>query len=105
MRIYQLLRGIAHTHSVTCLTFVTNITDQAAVQAQVAPVTVIGVAGLVLAWRIRGGARIGPQLAIGSVGLAAAFAIDTHSIQYLPESDRTLTCRAPKAPGRYGDNW
>ena len=45
MRIYQLLRGIAHTHSVTCLTFVTNITDQAAVQAQVAPVTVIGVAG------------------------------------------------------------
>ena len=45
MRIYQLLRGIAHTHSVTCLTFVANITDQAAVQAQVAPVTVIGVAG------------------------------------------------------------
>ena len=43
MRIYQLLRGIAHTHSVTCLTFVANITDQAAVQAQVAPVTVIGV--------------------------------------------------------------
>lgn len=45
MRIYQLLRGIAQTHSVTCLTFVANITDQAAVQAQVAPVTVIGVAG------------------------------------------------------------
>jgi len=45
MRIYQLLRGIALTHGVTCLTFVANITDQAAVQSQLAPVTVIGVAG------------------------------------------------------------
>lgn len=45
MRIYQLLRGIAQQHTVTCLSFVAHPASIAACAAQLAPATLVAVEG------------------------------------------------------------
>lgn len=45
MRIYQLLRGLAQSHTVTCLTFVADEGTLTQMHQQLAPVTVVAVVG------------------------------------------------------------
>jgi glycosyltransferase involved in cell wall biosynthesis len=45
MRIYQLMRGIAQQHTVTCLSFVAQPASIAACAAQIAPATLVAVEG------------------------------------------------------------